>query len=40
MYHGEIDSKYISLAWKFGLHPSTIAHFSSISEVLEKYVPN
>ena len=40
MYGGEIDNKYISLAWKLGLHPSTLACLSSISSTFEKWVPN
>ncbi len=31
MYCEEIDNKYISLAWKLGLHPSTLARLSSIT---------
>ncbi len=40
MYKGEIDNKYISLAWKLGLHPSTLARLSSITSNFEKWVPN
>jgi hypothetical protein len=39
MYWGETDSKYISLAWKLGLHPSTLAHLSSITSNSLKQVP-
>ncbi len=41
MYCEEIDNKYISLAWKLGLHPTTLARLSSItSSYYEKWVPN
>jgi hypothetical protein len=36
MYHGEIEIKNISLAWKLGLHPSTLYHLSSSSSNLPK----
>jgi hypothetical protein len=36
MYCGEIDNTYISLAWKLGLHPSTLAPLSSITKVISK----
>jgi hypothetical protein len=29
MYYGEIDNTCISLDWKLGLHPSTLAGLSS-----------
>jgi hypothetical protein len=38
-YREEIESKYISLAWKLGLHPSTLAHLSSITSNCKKDVP-
>jgi hypothetical protein len=38
MYCGEMESKYISLAWKLGLHPSTLAHLTAITSSLPKYV--
>jgi hypothetical protein len=31
MYCGEMDNKFISFAWKLGLHPSILAHWSSIT---------
>jgi hypothetical protein len=37
MYCGEIDNKYISLAWKLGLHPSTLgSYFGKLLELLLK----
>ncbi len=39
MYCGETDSKYISLAWKLGLHPSTLARLTTITSILPKQVP-
>jgi hypothetical protein len=33
-YCGEMESKYLSLALKLGLHPSTLAHLSNISSSL------
>jgi hypothetical protein len=34
MYCGEMVGKYFSLAWKQGLHPSTLAHLSTGSLVV------
>jgi hypothetical protein len=34
MYEGEIENKYIILAWKLGLHPSTLAHLTPITSSL------
>jgi hypothetical protein len=39
MYCGEIERLLISLAWKLGLHPSTLAHLSNITISLPKWVP-
>jgi hypothetical protein len=39
MYCGEMDNKYISLAWKLGLHLSALAGLSSITSNFEKWVP-
>jgi hypothetical protein len=40
MHCGEMEIKYLSLAWKLGLHPSTLAHLATISSSsLPKYVP-
>jgi hypothetical protein len=33
---GEMESKNLSIAWKVGLHPSTLAHLSDISSSLPK----
>jgi hypothetical protein len=35
-----LTTRYICLAWKLGLHPSTFAHLSSITSNLEKWAPN
>ena len=40
MYWEEIDNKYSSLAWKLGLHPTILAHLSSVTSNFEKWVPN
>jgi hypothetical protein len=34
MYCGEIDYKYISLTYKLGLHPSTLARLTPITSSL------
>jgi hypothetical protein len=40
MYCGDINSNYISLALKLGLHPSTLAHLSTIAKVInEQWIP-
>ena len=39
MYRGEMESLGHSLAWKLGLHPSTLAHLSSIANNFKKYAP-
>jgi hypothetical protein len=39
MYCEEMESKYVRLAWKLGLPPSTLAHLSSTSSNFQKYVP-
>jgi hypothetical protein len=39
MYFGEIANTYLSLAWKLGLHSSTLACLSSITSNLSKQVP-
>jgi hypothetical protein len=39
MYFGETDSNYISLAYKLGLHPSTLAHVGSITSNSSKQAP-
>jgi hypothetical protein len=36
MYWVERESKYISLAWKVGLPPSTLAHLRSITSNFQK----
>jgi hypothetical protein len=38
MYFGEMESKYLSLAWKLGLHPSTLAQLSNSYSNLPKWV--
>ncbi len=39
MYCGEMESLGHSFAWKLGLHPSTLAHLSSITSNCKKDVP-
>jgi hypothetical protein len=39
MYCGEMGNNYSSLAWKQGLHPSTLVNLSSITSNFKKYVP-
>jgi hypothetical protein len=36
MYCAEMESKILSLAWKLGLHPSTLAHLSNGYSNLQK----
>jgi hypothetical protein len=36
MFCGEMDSKFLSLAWKLGLGPFTLYHLSSSSSNLPK----
>ena len=41
MYCEEIDNRDISMSWKLGLHPTTLASsLSSITSNYEKWVPN
>jgi hypothetical protein len=35
---GTLEIKYLSLTWKLGLHPSTLAHLSNIPGSLPKCV--
>jgi hypothetical protein len=39
MYYGQMDLSLLSLAWKLGLHPSSLAPLSSISSNFQKWVP-
>ncbi len=39
MYCGQMESIYLSFAWKLGWYPSTVAHLSDISSSLLKEVP-
>jgi hypothetical protein len=39
MYCSDIELLLLSLAWKLGLHPSTLAHLTSSSSNLPKGVP-
>ncbi len=39
MYSGHMKFSLVSLAWKLGLHPSTLAHLTPITSSLPKQVP-
>jgi hypothetical protein len=39
MYYGQMEFSLLSLAWKLGLHPSSLARLTTITSSLQKWVP-
>jgi hypothetical protein len=39
MHYGQMELSLLSLAWKLGLHPSTLARLPTITTSLPKWMP-